>query len=77
VDKSAKSPVFQAGHRGFESRHRYQYHWPEAHQDEQAILNRQAASSILAGPTKSAFSGQLSAVSHTLQSAAFLLIAER
>src|SRR5437016_7310450 len=49
VDKLAKSPVFQAGHRGFESRHRY--HWPEAHQDEQAILNRQAASSILARPT--------------------------
>src|SRR5438477_3212025 len=32
VDKLAKSPVFQAGHRGFESRHRY--HWPEAHEDE-------------------------------------------
>ena len=50
VDKLAKSPVFQAGHRGFESRHRY--HWPEAHEDEQAALNRQAASSILARPTK-------------------------
>jgi hypothetical protein len=50
VDKLAKSPVFQAGHRGFESRHRY--HWPEAHKDEQAILNRRAASSILARPTK-------------------------
>ena len=34
VDKLAKSPVFQAGHRGFESRHRY--HWPEAHEDEQS-----------------------------------------
>ena len=44
-----KSPALQAGYRGFESRHRY--HWPEAHQDEQAILNRQAASSILARPT--------------------------
>src|SRR3954471_12375346 len=26
-------------------------YWPEAHLDEQPILNRQAASSILAGPT--------------------------
>jgi hypothetical protein len=50
VDKLAKSPALQAGHRGFESRHRH--HWPEAHEAEQAILNRQAASSILARPTK-------------------------
>ena len=50
VDKLDKSPALQAGHRGFESRHRY--HWPEAHEDEQAILNRQVASSILAGPTR-------------------------
>jgi hypothetical protein len=50
VDKLVKSPALQAGHRGFESRHRY--HWPEAHEDEQAILNRQAASSILGRPTK-------------------------
>ena len=50
VDKLVKSPVFQSGHRGFESRHRY--HWPEAHEDEQAALTRQAASSILARPTK-------------------------
>ena len=49
VDKLAKSPALQAGHRGFESRHRY--HWPEAHEDEQATLNREAASSILARPT--------------------------
>ena len=49
MDKLAKSPALQAGYRGFESRHRC--HWPEAHQDEQAILNRQAASSILARPT--------------------------
>ena len=41
------------GHRGFESRGTLwvRYHWPEAHEDEQAILNRQAASSILARPT--------------------------
>ncbi len=63
MDKLAKSPALQAGYRGFESRHRY--HWPEAHKDEQAIspwtahngnepcaLGRQAASSILARPTK-------------------------
>src|SRR5580658_1396964 len=50
VDKWLKSPALQAGYRGFESRHRC--HWPEAHEDEQTILNRPAASSILARPTK-------------------------